>query len=90
MGQAEPWLERDKAMIDQLEDHRYRKGQSLQSRQKTKEILNEAIHEAKAWLDSRLETLNPYYEGERWFRPFTEEFIQNIMMSLADTGFFPG
>src|SRR5215467_10416011 len=79
MVQAEPWLKRDKAMIDQLKTIGIERGKAFNPDNKTKEILEDAIQEAKAWLDIRYETLTPYYEGERWFFPITEEMYQNVM-----------
>jgi hypothetical protein len=79
MVQAEPWLERDKALIDPLKTIGIERGKPFKPDAKTKQILNGAIREAKAWLDARYETLPPYYDGERWFFPATEEMHQNIM-----------
>ncbi len=69
MVQAEPWLERDKAMIDQLKTIGIERGKAFNPDKKTKETLKDAIQEAKAWLDIKHEMLTPYYEGERWFFP---------------------
>ncbi len=79
MVQAEPWLERDKAMIDPLKSIGIERGKPFQPDAKTEHILNDAIQEAKAWLDARYFTLQPYYEGERWFFPVTEEMHQSVM-----------
>ena len=53
MVQAEPWLERDKAMIDPLKTIGIERGKPFKPDAKTKQILNDAIREAKAWFDSR-------------------------------------
>ena len=79
MVQAEPWLERDKAMIDPLKTIGIERGKPFKPDAKTTHILNEAIQEAKAWLDARYDTLPPYYEGERWFFPVTEEMHRSVM-----------
>ena len=52
MVQAEPWLERDKAMIDPLKTIGIERGKPFKPDAKTKQILNDAIQEAKAWLDA--------------------------------------
>ena len=54
MVQAEPWLERDKAMIDQLKTIGIERGKPFNPDAKTKEILTDAVQEAKAWLDARI------------------------------------
>jgi hypothetical protein len=79
MVQAEPWLERDKAMIDQLKTIGIERGKPFKPDAKTQQILNDAIQEAKAFLDARYDKLPPYYEGEHWFFPITEEMHQNVM-----------
>ena len=55
--QTEPWLERDKAMIDQLKSLGIEKGKPFNPDPKTKEMLESSAREANAWLDARLETL---------------------------------
>jgi hypothetical protein len=89
MVQAEPWLERDKAMIDQLKTIGIERGKPFQPDANTQQILNGAIQEAKAWLDARYDTLPPYYEGERWFFPITEEMHQNIMSFFQTPDSYP-
>ena len=87
--QAEPWLKRDKAMIDQLKSIGIERGKAFNPDKKTKEILKDAIQEAKAWLDIRYETLTPYYEGKQWFFPITEEMHQNVMSYWQTPDSFP-
>lgn len=89
MVQAEPWLERDKAMIDQLKTIGIQRGGPFNPDMKTRKILNDAIQEAKAWFDARYDTLIPYYEGERWFFPTTEEFVQNVSNNWRVPDSFP-
>ncbi len=79
MVQAEPWLERDKAMIDQLKTIGIERGKPFRPDEKTKQILDDAIKETKAWFEARYDTLPPFYEGEHWFFPSTEEMIHNVM-----------
>ena len=89
MVQAEPWLERDKAMIDQLKTIGIQRGKPFNPDTKTKQILNDAIQEAKAWFDSRYDMFPAYYEGERWLFPVTEEMHQNIMSDWQTPDSFP-
>jgi hypothetical protein len=89
MVQAEPWLERDKAMIDQLKTIGIERGKPFNPDTKTQQILSNAIQEAKAWLDARYDMLPPYYEGERWFFPITEEMHQNVMSFWQTPDSFP-
>jgi hypothetical protein len=65
--QAEPWLERDKAMIDILKTIGIERGKPFSPDANKQQILNEAIKEAHLWLDGLIETMQPFYQGARWF-----------------------
>lgn len=78
MVQAEAWLERDKAMIDPLKSIGIERGKPFNPDSKTREILEAAIQEAKAFLESCYESLPPYYEGRHWFFPVSEEMARNV------------
>jgi hypothetical protein len=87
--QAEPWLERDKAMIDPLKTIGIERGKPFNPDTGTKEILDAAIKEAHVWLDARIDMLPPYYDGRRWFFPITEEMHQNVMSFWQTPDSFP-
>ena len=78
MVQAEPWLERDKAMIDPLKTVGIERGKPFAPDAKTQQILTGATREVKAWFEARYDTLPPFYEGEHWFFPSTEEMFRNV------------
>jgi hypothetical protein len=73
MVQAEPWLERDKAMIDQLKTIGIERGKPFKPDTKTQRILKAAVQEAKAWFEASYGVLPPYYDGGHWFFPVGEE-----------------
>jgi len=50
--QSEPWLERDKATIDQLKTIGIERGKPFKPDTRTQQILNAAIQEAKAFLET--------------------------------------
>jgi hypothetical protein len=83
--QTEPWLERDKAMIDQLKSIGIEKGKPFNPDAKTREILKEAAREARAWLDDRYEAVfsPPYYEGSHWALPVSPEVVEGMATSFA-------
>jgi hypothetical protein len=54
--QSEPWLQRDRAMIDQLKSIGIEKGKPFQPDAKTQDILNAAVREAQAWLEQRYDS----------------------------------
>jgi hypothetical protein len=82
--QAEPWLERDKAMIDQLKTIGIERGKPFRPDAKTQQILGEAAREARAVLDESYGKVPPFYPGGHWFFPVGDELHQNVM-SFFDT-----
>jgi hypothetical protein len=89
--QAEPWLERDKAMIDPLATIGIEKGKPFQPDPKTKEILNDAAREASAWLVARYEAFfsSPYYEGGHWVRPGSPKLLEGQATFFARPDSYP-
>ena len=74
MVQSEPWLERDKVMIDMLRSIGIEKGKPFKPDAKTEGILSAAISETHSWLNARYETVfPPYYGAGKWFIPATED-----------------
>jgi hypothetical protein len=79
MIQSEPWLERDRVMIDRLKTIGIEKGKPFNPDARTQEILDGAIKEARAWLDAKYEMLFvPYYEGEQWALPAASELLKSV------------
>ena len=71
MVQAEPWLERDKAMIDQLKTIGIERGKSFQSGREDETDPGRARFRRRRPGSTRDTTmLPPFYEGERWFFPY--------------------
>ena len=77
MVQYEPWLPRDKAMIDMLRSIGIEKGKPFNPDAKTQTILNDAVREAHAWLNVRYETaFPPYYDSGQWGVPASPELME--------------
>jgi hypothetical protein len=89
--QREPWLSRDRAMIDRLKSIGIEKGKPFNPDSRTKEILAEAAREAHAWLDAKYETVfsPPYYEGRNWALPVSPEVIEGMSTSFARPDSYP-
>jgi hypothetical protein len=89
--QAEPWLDRDKAMIDKLASIGIEKGKPFNPDPKTRAILNDAAREAHAWLDAQYETVfsPPYYEGSRWAVPAAPAVIEGQANFFAQPDVYP-
>jgi hypothetical protein len=89
--QAEPWLERDKAMIDQLTSIGIEKGKPFSPDPRTRDVLNDAAGEAHAWLVARYEASfsSPYYEGGRWVLPGSRELLDGQATFFAKPDVYP-
>jgi hypothetical protein len=89
--QSEPWLERDKAMIDQLRSIGIEQGKRFDPNTKTQEILEDAAREAHAWIDARYETIfsPPFYEDSQWAMPVPHEVIEGLQTFFAKPNSYP-
>ena len=87
--QAEPWLDRDRAMIDPLKTIGIERGKPFNPDAKTKDILNQSLKVAKAWLELNYNSLPPFYEGAKWFFPASEETHQNIIHDFRIPDSYP-
>ncbi len=84
--QREPWLTRDKAMIDPLRTIGIEKGKPFAPDTETQKILTDAAREAHAWFDLKYEGIfsPPFNEGTHWALPATREASAGIMTDFAD------
>ena len=88
--QQEPWLVRDKAMIDELRSIGIEKGELFNPDEATKGILNAAAREAQAWLDLKYQTMfSPYYEGRKWVFPIAPDVIKGLQTQFEDPNSYP-
>jgi hypothetical protein len=90
MVQAEPWLDRDRLMIDPLRTIGIERGKPFSPDAETEAILEDAIREAQAWLESRYGDLPRYYDNRGcWFFPVSEEGHRSIMDFWRTPDSFP-
>ena len=90
--QTEPWLDRDRAMIDMLKTIGIRKGRPFAPDDKTRRIFNLAAHEARSWLANRLDTSYfppPFFDGGHWHVPASDDVANAMMSNFADTNNYP-
>ncbi|HWX15717.1 MAG TPA: DUF1254 domain-containing protein [Chthoniobacterales bacterium] len=89
--QSEPWLTRDKAMIDPLRTIGIEKGKAFSPDAKTKKILGDAAKEAHGWLEAKYEALftPPFYEGTGWALPMTPELIKGLQTQFSNSDSYP-
>jgi hypothetical protein len=91
MVESQPWLERDRAMIDPLRTLGIEKGKPFAPDARTSEIMNEAAQEARLWLDLQYEASlsPPFYEGGRWALPAAPGLMEAMQSSFADPSRYP-
>jgi len=85
--QIEPWLTRDKAMIDTLKSIGIEKGKPFKPDAGTRAVLDEAAAEAHAWIRNRLETSYfpaPYFDGGHWHVPASSDVLEGLMSNFAN------
>ena len=84
--QAEPWLTRDKAMIDILKTIGIEKGKSFAPDEKTRRILAEAAREAHEVIALKYERgfTPPFFEGTRWSVPIPPETRDGLSNMFGD------
>jgi hypothetical protein len=83
--QAEPWLTRDKVMIDFLPALGLEKGRAFSPDAKTRSILDEASRIAGASIDKWYERgfSPPFYKGTHWALPVSKETIEARLGQLS-------
>ena len=91
MVDSQPWLERDRAMIDPLRTLGIEKGRVFNPDATTREIMNGAAQEARQWLDLQYEAslVPPFYEGGHWALPTAPGLMDGVQSSFADPNHYP-
>jgi hypothetical protein len=89
--QREPWLDRDRVMIDFLKTIGIEKGKPFNPDENTRQVLNDAVREAHAWLNHKYENMftPPYYEGAHWGLPASKEVLEGMMTDFANPNAYP-
>jgi hypothetical protein len=88
--QSEPWLPRDRAMIDPLRAIGIEKGKPFDPDTKTVAALSAGIREAQAWLESRYDAgLPAFYPGSRWTVPALPELLDAVQKDFNDPNKYP-
>ncbi len=83
--QSEPWIERDRAMIDQLRTIGIEKGKPFAPSEATKKILTAAIEEAETILRQRYDAGFPsFYPNSHWMFPTLQEVVEGQSTTYAD------
>lgn len=88
--QAEPWLDRDRVMIDVLKTLGIEKGKPFSPSSETKQAFEASVREAHAALAARYDAgLPPFYEGTHWSLPGPPELVINTQAGYTDPNAYP-
>ncbi len=88
--QDEPWLARDRAMIDPLRTLGIEKGKPYAPSADTKKTLDAAIREAHALLAARYDAgLTPFFEGTHWTYPAPRELLEAAAHDFDEPDRYP-
>jgi hypothetical protein len=88
--QEEPWLERDRAMIDVLRTLGIEKGKPFAPSDAVRQALGEAIRRAHAELEARYDAAPPaFFEGTHWTYPCPPELVQGAQHEFEEPDHYP-
>jgi Protein of unknown function (DUF1214)/Protein of unknown function (DUF1254) len=88
--QMEPWLARDKLMIDMLKSIGIEKGKPFNPDPQTEVILKSAAREAHALLEVRYEGMfRPYFDISRWALPAMPDYLKASSDGFSDPAAYP-
>lgn len=89
--QIESWLQRDRAMIDQLKSIGIEKGKPFNPDAATRDLLKQAVVEAHARFVPLYENVfaHPFNEGIHWVFPASAEVAKAIQSDYADPDSYP-
>jgi hypothetical protein len=89
--QSEPWLQRDRAMIDPLKSLGIEKGKPFKPDDATRALLNAAAREGGAWLEARYDAgMLPFFSNaSRWTFPAPPDLIKAAQDGYADPNLYP-
>ena len=88
--QSEPWLHRDRVMIDQLKSIGIEKDKPFAPNAPTKQALAAGIRETQMLLEAKYDAgLPPFFEGTHWTYPTLPELIQAATADFEEPNAFP-
>ena len=88
--QSEPWIARDRIMIDYLKTLGIEKGKPFAPNAQTKKALVAGIRQARAELAARYDAgLTPFFEGTHWTFPAPPELIEAAKYDFDEPDRYP-
>lgn len=89
--QSEPWIDRDRVMIDQLASLGIEKGKPFQPTDQLKSIFNSAAQDARAFLYAKYDAgFPPFFSpSSRWTFPSYPDLVKAASSAYADMNSYP-
>jgi len=88
--QDEPWIPRDRALIDQLKSIGIEKGKPFTPDPATKAIFDQAAQQAGGLLEQRFDAGFPaFYPGTHWTMPVAPELVKAMQSGFSDPDSYP-
>jgi hypothetical protein len=89
--QREPWIERDRAMIDVLKTVGIEKGKPFAPDADTAAAMKTATAEARAWVNAKYEAAfsPPYFGGSPWALPVSSDVLQGMQTNFSKADSYP-
>jgi hypothetical protein len=88
--QSEPWLARDKAMIDQLKSLGIEKGKPYSPTVSMTKQLEAGVKEGHEWLESKYDTGQiPFYPNSRWNFAASPELVKSAQAGYDEPEAYP-
>jgi hypothetical protein len=90
MVQSEPWLGRDRAMIDQLRAIGIEKGKPFAPNAAMKQALTDGIADAHAWMTAKYDAgLPPFFDGTHWTFPAHPKMLKAANENFDNPNAYP-
>ena len=88
--QSEPWLDRDRAMIDQLRSIGIKKGKPFSPNAAMNQDLTNGVADAHAWMAAKYDAgLPPFFEGTHWTFPAHPELLKAASENFDNPNAYP-
>lgn len=88
--QAEPWFDRDRAMIDTLKTLGIEKGKPYAPDAKTRQALDAGIAEAQRYLAAQYDVGMPvFYDGTHWMYPTHPDLVKSAQAGFNEPDEYP-
>ncbi|WP_201313105.1 DUF1254 domain-containing protein [Dyella sp. EPa41] len=88
--QFDPWLDRDRVMIDQLRSLGIEKGKPYAPSAETRLAMTAGVHDAQEYLAAKYDAgFPPFYEGTHWTMPADPALIKEAQAGFSDPDAYP-